>query len=159
MRFICPFLTCLILLVNSGCDLIQDEDQKISDILIGKVIMEDRITNQGKKVKDIKGEFYKDGQFRQENTVELIDELMYEEYPTDVLIKVRGHWEVREKNIYYTYDYDSITIIPEHYSFWREKIVNEMKNHNLPDKIIDYDQTEIIIEKPDGERRTMKKIS
>jgi hypothetical protein len=134
-----------------GCDAFKSEDDKIKDTLIGKFYEEDHYDDEGNKIKNIKGAFYKDGKFRIEYTFEYgIDE-------QDVTLKIKGKWNVKEKFIYYKYDNNSVVITPEIYMLGKDEVIKSLQDENTPDKVINYDASKIIYEDSDGKRRTMKK--
>ena len=139
----------------SSCDFLKTEDDKIKDVLIGKYYQEDDVSDDGSKVKNVKGEFYNDGRFRTEATVEIVDDETYE--TTDLTMEIKGEWKVKEKFIYYTYDYSSLKLTPEIYMLAKDNVIKSIKDKNTPDKVIEYDASKIIIEDSDGDRHTMKK--
>lgn len=138
-----------------GCDLLKNEDDKIKEALIGKYYEEDRFNDSGTNIKDIKGEFYKDGKFSTEATFELVDDDTYE--TTDVTINIKGDWRVKEKFIYYTFDFNSMKLTPSYYMILKEELIKTIKDKNTPDKVIEYSAAKIIYEDSDGDRHTMKK--
>jgi hypothetical protein len=148
-------LCCIAIIIFTGCDLLKTEDQKISDALVGKIYIDDYEDKDGTKTKDISGEFYRDGKFWQEATVELVDEESFES--TDITMKIQGEWNVKDKFIYYTYDYSSLKLTPQIYMLMKEELVETLKKKNTPDKVIDYDPSKVIIENSNGERHAMKK--
>jgi hypothetical protein len=145
----------LALLFFTGCDQLKSEDDKISDALIGKFYEEDRLDDDGTKIKDIKGEFFADGRFVSVGTIEVLDDETFE--TTDIQIKVGGDWKIKDKFIYYTYDFDKLKITPEFYMLMKDELIKSIKEKNTPDKVIDYDASKIIYEDSDGKRYTMKK--
>ena len=147
------FATSMVLL--NGCDFLKSEDDKIKDALIGKIYEEERVDKDGSKLKNIKGEFYKDGKFWQEATIEIVDDETFE--TTDLTLKIGGGWSIKDKFIYYTYDFDKLKITPEFYMLMKDKMIKSIKDKNTPDKVIEYDASKIIYEDSDGERHTMKK--
>lgn len=149
------FFSIFALTLFSSCDLLKSDDNKISKALIGKFYEDDRVDEDGTKTKDIKGEFYKDGKLWQEATVETVDDETFE--TRELTVKIKGDWKVKDKFIYYTFDYNSIKIDPEIYMFAKDRIVKSLKEKNTPDKVIEYDASKIIYENSDGKRYTMKK--
>jgi hypothetical protein len=139
----------------NSCDALKSEDDKIRNVLIGKFFEEDDVTGDGSKIKNVKGEFYSDGRFRSEATLEILDDETYE--TIDITFKLKGDWSVKDKFIYYTYDYNSIVITPELYMFMKDDLIQTLKDKNTPDKVIEYDASKIIYEDSDGERHTKKK--
>ena len=139
-----------------GCASIKNEDNTIKEALTGKYYEEDYVDKNGNKLKNIKGEFYKDGKFRTEGTFELVDDEALE--TTDITINIKGDWKVKENFIYYTYDFNSLKIVPDHWELlMKDKMIETLKNENSPDKVIKYDASKIIYENSDEERHTMKK--
>jgi len=139
----------------AGCDLLKSEDDKIKDALIGKNYEEDNVDKDGNKIKNIKGEFFKDGKFSSEGTFEIFDDETFE--TTVLTVKITGKWSIKDKFIYYTYDYDKLKITPEFYMLMKDEFIKSMKDKNTPIKVIEYDASKIIYEDSDGERHTMKK--
>ncbi len=131
-----------------SCDQLKTEDEKIRDILIGRFYEDDRNEN-GIKVKDIKGEFFSNGKFIIKETAEIED--------TDVQLKMGGKWDVKDGFIYYKFDFNSIKITPEIYMSLKDKLINEIKTRNTPDRVIEYDAQKIIYKDSDGNQHTMKK--
>jgi len=141
--------------VIQGCNLLKTEDDKIKDALIGKYYQEDEVDDDGTKTKDIKGEFFVDGEFTSQATVEILDEETYE--TIDIQMKIGGEYKVKDKFIYYTYDFDKLKITPDYYMYMKDAIIKSIEEKNSPDKVIDYDASKVIYENSDGKRRTMKK--
>ena len=140
----------------NGCDSLKSEDDKIKDALIGKTYEEDYVDKDGDNFKNIKGEFFKDGTFRSEATIGIIDDETFE--TTDLNIEIAGGWSIKDKFIYYTYDFDKLKITPEiFYMLMKDEMIKSIKDKNTPDKVIEYDASKIIYENSDGERHTMKK--
>ena len=139
----------------NGCDSLKSEDDKIKDALTGKTYEEDYVDKDGTKVKNIKGEFFKDGKFRYESTFEMVDDETFE--TTDLTIKIGGEWSIKNKFIYYTYNFDKLKITPEIYMLAKDELIKSIKDRNTPDKVIEFDASKIIYEDSDGERHTMKK--
>lgn len=144
-----------VLVFLAGCDLLKSEDDKIKDALIGKYYQEDEVDEDGTKTKDAKGEFFADGKFKQEATFEIVDEETFE--TTDLQVKIGGEWKIKDKFIYYTYDYDKLKITPDFYMLIKDELIKSIKDKNTPDKVIEYDASKIIYEDSDGERHTIKK--
>lgn len=138
-----------------GCDSLKSEDKKITEALIGKIYEEDRFNEDGTKLKNIKGEFFDDGEFWQEATIELVDEETLE--TSEINFKINGEWRIEKGFIYYTFDYNSLTLTPEIYMIMKDGLIQELKDRNTPDKIIEYDPSKVVYEDSDGERHTMKK--
>ena len=148
--------TLFALMVVTSCNQLKSEDEKIKDALTGKYYQEDEVEEDGKKVKDIKGEFFVDGKFVTQATIELADDETIE--TTDITVKVGGEWKIKDKFIYYTYNFDKLKITPELYMLlMKDELIKSIKDKNTPDKVIDYDASKIIYENSDGKRRTMKK--
>jgi hypothetical protein len=143
------------LMFLAGCDLLKSEDEKIKDALIGKYYEEDDIDEDGNKIKDVKGEFFADGKFKAQATLEIVDEETFE--TTDLQVKISGEWKIKDKFIYYTYDYDKLKITPGLYMLMKDELIKAIKDENTPDKVIEYDASKIIYEDSDGKRYTMKK--
>ena len=141
-------------LLNS-CDFFKSEDDKIKDALIGKNYEEDYVDQDGNKFKNIKYEFYKGGAFRGEATIEIVDDETFE--TSDITLKTGGSWRIKDKFIYYTYDYNKLQLTPDIYMFMKDELIKSIKEKNTPDKVIEYDASKIIYEDSDGERHTMKK--
>ena len=139
----------------TGCDLLKSEDDKIKDALIGKNYEEDYVDKDGNKFKNITGEFFKDGEFSYEASIEIVDDETFE--TTDLTIKIGGKWSIKDKFIYYTYDFDKLKITPEFYMLMKDEMIKSVKDKNTPDKVIEYDASKIIYEDSDGERHTLKK--
>jgi|GEM_PF-2414940 len=139
----------------SGCDQLKSEDEKIKDALIGKYYEEDEVGENGNKIKDVKGEFFADGKFSGQITLEIVDDETFEK--TDVQVKIGGEWKVKDKFIYYTYDFDKLKISPEFYMLMKADFIKAIKDKNTPDKVIEYDASKIIYEDSDGKKYTMKK--
>ena len=138
-----------------GCDSLKSEDDKIKDALIGKNYEEDYFDKDGNNFKNIKGEIFKDGTFRSEATIEIVDDETFE--TTDITLEIAGGWSIKDKFIYYTYDFDKLKITPEIYMLMKDELIKSIKDKNTPDKVIEYDASKIIYEDSDGERHTMKK--
>lgn len=149
------FFYLLVLLAMQGCELIKTEDEKIKEALIGKFYQEDLIDEDGFKFKNIKGEYFKDGKFWEQITIEIEDDESFE--TIDLTVKFSGDWSVKDKFIYNQYDYNSMTLEPEIFMVMKDELVEEIKTKNTPSKVIDYDAAKIIYEDSDGERYTMKK--
>lgn len=148
--------TLFALMVVMSCNQLKSEDEKIKDALTGKYYQEDEVDEDGRKIKDIKGNFFVDGKFVTQATIELVDDETIE--TTDITVKVGGEWKIKNKFIYYTYDFDKLKITPELYMLlMKDELVKTIKDKNTPDKVIDYDASKIIYEDSDGKRRTMKK--
>jgi len=139
----------------NGCDSFKSEDDKIKDALIGKTYEEDYVDEDGNKIKNIKGEFFKDGKFRDEATIEVVDDETFE--TTDLTLEIAGKWSIKDKYIYYTYDIDKLKITPDYYMFLKDRLIKSFKDKNTPLKVIEYDASKIIYEDSDGDRHTMKK--
>lgn len=138
-----------------GCDSLKSEDDKIKEALTGKYYEEDYVEEDGSKSKNIKGVFYKDGTFRSEGTIEIVDDETFE--TTDITLEIAGGWSIKDKFIYYTYDFDKLKITPEIYMLMKDELIKSIKDKNTPDKVIEYDASKIIYEDSDGERHTIKK--
>lgn len=148
--------TLFALMVVMSCNQLKSEDEKIKDALTGKYYQKDEVDEDGRKIKDIKGNFFVDGKFVTQATIELVDDETIE--TTDITVKVGGEWKIKNKFIYYTYDFDKLKITPELYMLlMKDELVKTIKDKNTPDKVIDYDASKIIYEDSDGKRRTMKK--
>jgi len=139
----------------NGCDSLKSEDDKIKNALIGKFYEEDYVDKDGNKIKNIKGAFLKDGKFRYVGTFEMVDDETFE--TTDLTMEIAGGWSIKDKFIYYTYDFDKLKITPQIYMLMKDEIIKSIKDKNTPDKVIEYDASKIIYEDSDGERHTMKK--
>jgi hypothetical protein len=139
----------------AGCNLFKSEEDKIKDALIGKYYQKDEVNEDGTKTKDIKGEFFADGKFKLQATIEIVDKETFE--TTDLQMKIGGEWNIKDKFIYYTYDFDKLKITPEIYMLMKDEFIKTIKDKNTPDKVIEYDASKIIYEDSDGERHTMKK--
>lgn len=139
----------------TGCDSLKSEDDKIKDALIGKNYEEDYVDKDGVKVKNIKGEFFKDGTFSDEATIEIFDDETSE--TTDITLKIGGEWSIKNKFIYFTYDFDKLKITPEIFMLTKDEMIKSMRDKNTPVKVIEYDASKIIYKNSDGERHTMKK--
>jgi hypothetical protein len=138
-----------------GCDSLKSEDDKIKEALTGKYYEEDYVDKNGSKLKNIKGVFYKDGTFRSEATIGIVDDETFE--TTDLTLEIAGGWSIKDKFIYYTYDFDKLKITPEIYMLMKDELIKSIKDKNTPDKVIEYDASKIIYEDSDGERHTLKK--
>jgi hypothetical protein len=151
-----PLIFCAIsMALLNGCDSLKSDDDKIKDALIGKIYEEDYVDKDGNKIKNIKGEFFKDGKFRNVGTFEIVDDETFE--TTDLTMEIAGGWSIKDKFIYYTYDFDKLKITPEIYMLMKDELIKSIKDKNTPDKVIEYDASKIIYENSDGERHTMKK--
>lgn len=142
-------------IVLTGCDQLKSEDERIKDVLIGKYYKDDEVDDNGTKIKDLKGEFFPDGKFITQATFEVVDDETFE--TTDIKMKIGGEWKIKDKFIYYTYDFDRLEIIPEFWMLMKDEMVKSIKDKNSPDKVIDFDAAKIIFEDSDGERSTLKK--
>lgn len=137
-----------------NCDALRSEDEKISNALIGKYYEDDDVNKSGETMKNIKGEYFKDGKFTGQVTFESVDE----NFETiEITFQIGGAWKVKDKFIYSDYDFNSIKIIPEIYMLGKDALIKEIKDKNTPSKVIDYDASKVIYEDSDGKRRTMKK--
>jgi hypothetical protein len=88
--------------------------------------------------------------------LEVFDDETFE--TTDLTFELYGEWSVKNKFIYYTYDFDKLKITPELFGlFIKDEMIKELKETNTPDKVIEYDASKIIYEDSDGERHTLKK--
>ena len=139
----------------TGCNQLKSEDEKIKDAFIGKYYQEDEVDEDGTKTKDIKGEFFVDGKNLVQATIEVVDDETFE--TTDITVEISGEWKIKDKFIYYTYDFDQLKITPKLYMLMKDNLIKEIKDKNTPDKVIYYDASKIIYEDSDGKRRTMKK--
>ena len=72
-------------------------------------------------------------------------------------MSIEGQWKIKDKFIYYTYDFDKLKITPEIYMLMKDALIQSIKDKNTPDKVIEYDASKIIYEDSDGKRSTMKK--
>lgn len=129
-------LFCVILLTFlNSCYLSQSEDDKIKDAFIGKAFEEDFVDDEGDSFKNIRHEFFNNGKFSGGLTFEIIDDETYE--TTDLIIELYGEWSVRDKFLYYTYDYDKLKTTPEIYGFlMKDALIKELKEKNTPFKVI-----------------------
>jgi hypothetical protein len=143
------------LMFLAGCDQLKSEDEKINDTLIGKFYEEDEVNEDGSNLKDVKGEFFEDGKFIWQGTTEIEDEETFEKIA--ITLSIEGKWKIKDKFIYYTYDFDKLKITPEIYMFLKDAMIQFMKDKNTPDKVLEYDASKIIYEDSDGKRSTMKK--
>ncbi len=143
------------LMFLAGCDQLKSEDEKLKEVLIGKFYQEDEVDENGTKTKDIKGEFFADGKFISQASLEIVDDETFE--PTDIKFKISGEWKIKDKFIYYTYDFDKLKIEPDFYMLMKDEMIKAIKDKNTPDKVIEYDASKIIYEDSDGKRKTMKK--
>lgn len=150
-------LCCVILLTFlNSCHLSQSEDEKIKKAFIGEAYEDDFVDDEGDSFKNIRYEFFSNDKFSSEFILEFIDDETYE--TTDLIFEFSGEWSVRDKFLYYTYDYDKLKITPEIFGFlMKDALIKEIKEKNTPYKIIEYDASKIILEDSDGERHTLKK--
>ena len=140
----------------NSCFFSQSEDDKIKDVLIGKTYEDDYVDDEGNTFKNIRGEFFDNGKFSSELTMEIFDDETFE--TTDLTLELYGEWSVKNKFIYYTFDFDKMKITPEFYDlFFKDEMIKSLKETNTPDKVIEYDASKIIYEDSDGERHTLKK--
>jgi len=153
-KIVLHLLSAFFVLSAVSCDVIKSEDQKISDILIGKCYEDDREDESG-KITDISLEYFKDGKYKSKATLEVVNENSYDNMVMD--IEITGTWKVKDKFIYYTYDFDKMKITPSEYMFFKDEMIKGIKDKNSPDKVIEYDAAKIVYEDSDGERHTLKK--
>ena len=99
--------------------------------------------------------FFEDGKYKWQGTTEIEDNETFEK--TAISLSIEGQWKIKDKFIYYTYDFDKLKITPEIYMFLKDAMIKFMKDKNTPDKVIEYDASKIIYEDSDGKRSTMKK--
>jgi len=130
------------------------EDERIEEALVGRYYQDDN-EEEGIKMTNIKGEFFSDGKFVEQLTIERMNPDTYEE--ENITIELSGDFKVKDKFLFYTLDFDKIRISPKEYGYLREGLIESFKNKNTPQKIIEYDKAKIIYEDSDGERTTMKK--
>ena len=143
------------LMFLAGCDSLKSEDEKIKDALIGKFYEEDEVNEDGSNLKDVKGVFFEDGKYKWQGTTEIEDDETFEK--TAISLSIEGQWKIKDKFIYYTYDFDKLKITPEIYMLMKDALIQSIKDKNTPDKVIEYDASKIIYEDSDGKRSTMKK--
>lgn len=146
----------LTILLFASCNLIKSEDEKIADALVGKSYEEDRVDDEGGKFKNIKHEFFKDGKFKSNATFETVDSETFE--TSDINFEIQGQWKVKDKLIYYTYDFDKLKVTPDFYMNMKDEMIKSIKDKNTPDKVIKYDAMKIVYENSDGQRYVKKKI-
>jgi hypothetical protein len=140
----------------NSCFFSQSEDDKIKDVLIGKTYEDDFVDDEGSSIKNIRGEYFDNGKFSSEMTLEIFDDETFE--TTDLTLELCGEWSVKNKFIYYTYDFDKLKITPELFGlFLKDEMIKSLKETNTPLKVIEYDASKIIYEDSDGERHTLKK--
>ena len=140
----------------ASCNLIKSEDEKISDVLIGNTYQEDETLENGSKITDYRSQYFKDGTYKTSATIQIYDNESTEN--TNVTFKITGTWKVKEKFIYYTFDYDKLIIEPETWDLlMRDNLIKDLKTKNTPDEIISYDAAKIVYKNSDGEKRTIKK--
>jgi hypothetical protein len=143
-------------LLLGSCNLMKSEDDKISDILIGNTYQEDETLENGSKITDYRSQYFKDGTYKTSATIQIYDDESTEN--VNITFKVTGTWKVKDKFIYYTYDYDKLKIEPETWDLlMRDKLIEDLKTKNTPDEILSYDPAKIIYKNSDGEKRTIKK--
>ncbi len=153
-------ITCILFLFAStffaSCNLLKSEDDKISDLLIGNTYEDDETLPDGTKIINVRSEFFKDGSYKSSATMQLYNEENAEN--VDIDIKITGTWKVKNKFIYYTYNYDKLKIEPETWDILlREKFIENLKSKNTPDEILSYDEAKIVYKDDDGKKRTIKK--
>jgi hypothetical protein len=147
----------LTILLFASCNLIKSEDEKIADALVGKSYEEDRVDDEGGKFKNIKHEFFKDGKFKSKSTYEsVVSDTSFE--TSDINFEIQGQWKVKDKLIYYTYDFDKLKVTPDFYMNMKDEMIKSIKDKNTPDKVIEYDAMKIVYENSDGQRYVKKKI-
>jgi hypothetical protein len=140
----------------ASCNLIKSEDEKISDVLIGNTYQEDETLENGSKITDYRSQYFKDGTYKTSATIQIYDNESTEN--TNVTFKITGTWKVKDKFIYYTFDYDKLIIEPETWDLlMRDNLIKDLKTKNTPDEIISYDAAKIVYKNSDGEKRTIKK--
>ena len=100
-------------------------------------------------------EIGKDGKFKSKATFETVDSETFE--TSDIIFEIQGQWKVKDKLIYYTYDFDKLKITPDFYMSMKDEMIKSIKDKNTPEKVIEYDAIKIIYENSDGKRYTMKK--
>lgn len=144
------------LMFLTGCDQSKSEDKKIKEALIGKYYQEDEFDENGTKTKDIRGEFFENGKFISQATLEILDDETFE--TTDLEMQIAGEWKVKDNFIYYTYDFDEFNIKPDYYMLMKDAMIKAIKDNNTPDKVIEYDASKVVYETSDGERKVMKKV-
>jgi hypothetical protein len=141
---------------------IPNEDSKIRQALIGKIYQDDYY-HDGVHIKNIKGEFYEDGSFFKELTIEA--ELFGEgDDPVFVNIRFLGTYIIRNKYLYYDYNENSFSFNPtevmERFFITEEKkyeLIEQMKSRNSPEEVIEYDPAKVVTKDVDGKRRVYKK--
>lgn len=140
----------------ASCNLIKSEDEKISDVLIGNTYQEDETLENGSKITEIRSQFFKDGTYKSSATIQMYDDESTEN--VNITFKVTGTWKVKDKFIYYTYDYDKLKIEPETWDLLiRDKLIEDLKTKNTPDEVLSYDAAKIVYKNSDGVKRTIKK--
>ncbi len=142
-----------VLMFLARCNQLKSEDEKIKDALIGKYYQEDEVDEDGSKTKDIKGEFFADGKFISQASLEIVEDENFEM----IKVKIGGEWKIKDKFIYYTYDLNKLKIEPEFYMLMKDEMIKAIKDKNTPDKVIEFDASKIIYEDSDGKRNTIKK--
>ncbi len=153
-------ITCILFvfasLVLGSCNLMKSEDDKISDILIGNTYQEDETLENGTKIMNARSQFFKNGSYKSSATIQVYDDESTEN--VNITFKVTGTWKVKNKFIYYTYDYDKLKIEPETWDLlMRDNLIEDLKTKNTPDEILSYDAAKIVYKNSDGETRTIKK--
>jgi hypothetical protein len=140
----------------ASCNLMKSEDEKISDVLIGNTYQEDETLENGSKITDIRSQFFKDGTYKSSATIQMYDDESTEN--VNITFKVTGTWKVKDKFIYYTYDYDKLKIEPETWDLlMRDNLIEDLKTKNTPDEVLSYDAAKIVYKNSDGVKRTIKK--
>jgi hypothetical protein len=145
----------LLIMVLSGCQELMDEDQKITNILIGKFYEDDEELEDGSLIKDISMNYYEDGSFISKATMLVEGEGDFDQ--TEVLFYFEGKWEVKNQFIFYSWDFDRFRITPSNNSYMLETVKESLQKKNSPDEIISYDEASVVYKTVEGKLHTMKK--
>lgn len=140
-----------------GCAEVMDEDQKIKNAFIGRFYEDDEELEDGSVLKDMSSNYYEDGSFISKVTFVLEEEDSFEQ--TEILFYFEGKWEIRNKFIYYTYDFNRFRVTPSSYSYMLDAMKEKIQKHNSPDEIISYNEAKIVYQNVDGKIYTLKKTN
>lgn len=137
----------LLFFVLSGCQELMDEDQKITNTLIGKFYEDDEEL-------EISMNYYEDGSIISKVTALVEGEGDFDQ--TEVLFYFEGKWEVKNQFIFYTWDFDRFRVTPSSYSLMLETVKESLKKKNSHE-IISYDEARVVYKTLEGKLHTMKK--
>lgn len=151
------YLLSFLLFSFVSCDELISEDEKITEVMIGRFYEDDEELENGSLIKDISTTFYDDGTFISKAT--MVMENDYDEMyrSSEALFYLEGQWKIKNKFIYYTYHFDRFKVVPSDYNYLLEAIKEKLQVHNSPDEVLSYNEAKIVYQTVEGKVHTMKK--